>query len=91
MTKRARAASMGFLSRCLFFTYSYSEESVDAILDRYSLHPYEAKDKPLKIKLTLPRRSVDVELSRELARARVTIWCIFIEIIGGFYRFEYGI
>ena len=65
--RRSNWASMGFLSRCLFFTYSYSEESVDEILDRYSEHPYELHDIPDNILRRVPKRSVNVELSRELA------------------------
>ncbi|MFC1803284.1 hypothetical protein ACFL0D_04880 [Thermoproteota archaeon] len=65
--KRHKWASMGFLSRSLIFTYSYSEESVDAILDRYSEYPYEAKGKPQKVKLKIPKNSVDIELGRDLA------------------------
>ena len=64
--RRRKWSEMGFLSRCLIFTYSYSEESVDSILERYSLHPYEGGDKPEKVKLTVPKRKVEVELSKEL-------------------------
>ena len=64
---RHRWTDMGFLSRCIIFTYSYSESSVDAILDSYSEHPYESKGKPRKIKLKIPKRSVDINLSKEFA------------------------
>ena len=84
--RRSNWASMGFLSRCLFFTYSYSEESVDAILEGYSLHPYETKDKPQKINLKIPKRSVDVKLSSEMADGLTPI----AKEIGRYYE-AYGI
>lgn len=56
---------MGFLSRFIVFSYSYSNDSVNSIMSRYSEQGLAEKSK--KIKLKLPRRSMKVELPFEIA------------------------
>lgn len=55
---------MGFLSRFVMFSYSYSVESVEAILRRYSM---QGLGEPKKILIKMPRNPVGVELSVDLA------------------------
>ena len=59
-------AKLGFLSRFIIFSYSYSRSSVYEILRRYSIHGLEGIGSR-KRKLKLPGRSAKVELSSELA------------------------
>ena len=54
---------MGFLSRFIVFSYSYHDSTVTEILGKYSEQGIKLKD----IKITLPRGTKDVELSREIA------------------------
>ena len=56
-------AKMGFLSRFIVFSYSYSLSTVMAILNRYSDHGLTAKASKIK----LPKRAVDVTLPTEIA------------------------
>jgi len=84
--QRSNWASMGFLSRCLIFTYSYSDESVDEILETYSVNPFEGKDKPVKIKLRIPKRQTGIKLSKEFADRLTPI----AKEIGRYYE-AYGI
>ena len=56
-------AKMGFLSRFIIFTYSYSLSTVVEILDLYSDQGIEQQN----IEMKLPEENVDIELSRELA------------------------
>jgi hypothetical protein len=59
--------SMGFLSRFIFFSYSYSESVVYEIMNRYSEFGLEKKEVKRKAKLKLPRGKVDIKLSKEMA------------------------
>jgi len=54
---------MGFLSRFIVFSYSYSISTVTEILDYYSGYGLSLKT----IKTKLPKRQVDVELPKEIA------------------------
>ena len=56
---------MGFLSRFIVFSYSYSKDSVDSILDRYSEHGLGGESNKILIKL--PKKPVKVELPVEIA------------------------
>lgn len=56
---------MGFLSRFILFSYSYSPTSVDSILSRYSERGLGKETDKVRIKL--PRHQVSVELPREMA------------------------
>jgi hypothetical protein len=60
-------AKLGFLSRFIIFSYSYSRSSVYEILKRYSIYGLEQNEKTQKTKLKLPRKSVKIGLSTELA------------------------
>jgi hypothetical protein len=59
--------SMGFLSRFIFFSYSYSESVVYAIMNRYSEYGFEKKGVKKKVKIKLPRGKVDIKLSKDMA------------------------
>jgi len=56
-------AKMGFLSRFIVFSYSYGISNVTKILNYYSEH--ELKSRNTKVKL--PKKQVDVTLSKEIA------------------------
>jgi len=56
-------AKMGFLSRFIIFSYSYGISNVTKILNYYSEHGLKFKDTRIK----LPKRQVDVKLSKEIA------------------------
>jgi len=64
---RHRWTSMGFLSRFIIFSYSYSESVVYEIMNRYSEYGLEKKGVKRKAKLKLPRGKVDIKLSKEMA------------------------
>lgn len=54
---------MGFLSRFVVFSYSYSISTVTEILDYYSGHGLNLKSAKAK----LPKRQVHIELRKEIA------------------------
>jgi hypothetical protein len=54
---------MGFLSRFIVFSYSYSMSTVTEIMNRYSQRGLGTCD----LTLSLPSKEVDVELSEEIA------------------------
>lgn len=56
-------ARMGFLSRFVMFSYSYSLSTVMEILTRYSQHGLKLD----KAKVKLPEKEVDIELPQEIA------------------------
>jgi len=56
-------AKMGFLSRFIVFSYSYSISQVTKILNYYSDHGLKLKNAKIK----LPKKQVDVKLSKEIA------------------------
>lgn len=56
-------AKMGFLSRFVVFSYSYSLSTVTKILGYYSEHGLSLKN----AEVTFPKKQVKVELSREIA------------------------
>jgi len=56
-------AKMGFLSRFVMFTYSYSTSTVIKILEHYSEHGLTYGNETLE----LPTQDVDVELPKEIA------------------------
>ena len=56
-------AKMGFLSRFIIFSYSYSISTVTKILDYYSEHGLKPRDAKTK----LPKRQVDIKLPKEIA------------------------
>jgi hypothetical protein len=56
-------AKMGFLSRFVMFTYSYSTSTVIKILEHYSEHGLTYGNETLE----LPAQDVDVELPKEIA------------------------
>ena len=56
-------AKMGFLSRFIVFSYSYGISTVVEILGLYSEHGLSLKNHKIK----LPKRQVDIKLSRETA------------------------
>jgi hypothetical protein len=56
-------AKMGFLSRFIVFSYSYSQSTVMEILHRYSEHGLEMQ----KSKFKPPSKEVNVELPKEIA------------------------
>jgi len=58
---------LGFLSRCVVITYSYSWSSVNAIMNEYSEHGIDEKGLEKRCKVKLPRRSVDINLPKEIA------------------------
>lgn len=57
---------LGFLSRFIVFTYSYSSSSVNAIMNEYSEHGVDEKGIEKQCKIKLPRRSVDIDLPKEI-------------------------
>lgn len=59
--------SMGFLSRFILFSYSYSESVVYEIMNRYSEYGLEKKGVKKKVKIKLPKRKKDITLSKEMA------------------------
>jgi len=56
-------AKMGFLSRFIIFSYSYSLSTVMEILNSYSEHGLNLET----VKVKLPEKEVDIELPREIA------------------------
>jgi hypothetical protein len=56
-------AKMGFLSRFIVFSYSYSISQVTKILNYYSEHGLKLKNAKIK----LPKNQIDVKLSKEIA------------------------
>jgi hypothetical protein len=58
-------AKMGFLSRFIIFSYSYSLSTVIEILNHYSEHGLDNE----KMIIQLPKKEVDIELSKEIADA----------------------
>jgi hypothetical protein len=56
-------AKLGFLSRFILFSYSYSMSAVTEILNCYSEHGLSMNN----VKLTLPQKEVDIELPKEIA------------------------
>jgi hypothetical protein len=58
-------ARMGFLSRFIIFSYSYKISTVMEIFDNYSQYGLHLETKKTKIKI--PKKSVKVELTTELA------------------------
>jgi len=56
-------ASMGFLSRFICFSYSYSQSTIEKIMDYYSENPPIEKFNSVK----LPKKEVEIKLSREYA------------------------
>jgi len=56
-------AKMGFLSRFIIFTYSYSLSTVVEILDLYSEQGIMLE----RVEIRLPEENIDVELSKEIA------------------------
>jgi hypothetical protein len=56
-------AKMGFLSRFILFSYSYNLSTIMEILNRYSEHGLDIDD----VKLQLPKKEIDIELSKEMA------------------------
>jgi hypothetical protein len=56
-------AKMGFLSRFILFSYSYNLSTVMEILNHYSEHGLNVDD----VKLQLPKKEIDIELSKEMA------------------------
>lgn len=56
-------AKIGFLSRFISFSYSYSISTVTQILDTYSVNAPPTE----KAKLKLPRKQVNIDLSKEIA------------------------
>ena len=58
---------LGFLSRFVAVTYSYSLSSVNVIMNGYSHHGVDGKGLEKKCKVKLPRKSVDIYLPEEIA------------------------
>jgi len=58
-------AKMGFLSRFILFSYSYSLSTVMEILNHYSEYGLNNEN----VKIQLPKKEVDIELSKEIADA----------------------
>jgi len=56
-------AKMGFLSRFILFSYSYSISTIMEILNRYSEHGLDLGN----VKLQFPKKEIDIELSKEIA------------------------
>lgn len=56
-------AKMGFLSRFIVFSYSYSISTVTKILSHYSEHGLDLKNTKIK----LPKRHIDIRLPKEIA------------------------
>jgi len=56
-------AKMGFLSRFIIFSYSYSMSTVEAILNYYSEHGLKIDN----VKFRLPTEEVDIRLPKEIA------------------------
>ena len=56
-------AKMGFLSRLIVFSYSYSLSSIVKILSYYSGHGLKATN----IRFQMPKREIDIELPMEIA------------------------
>jgi len=62
--QRHRWVSMGFLSRCLPFSYSYSQKTVKEIFDYIMSEKYQEES---KIKLKLPKKPKDIKISKRFA------------------------
>ena len=56
-------AKIGFLSRFILFSYSYSISTITEILNAYSRHGLSIKE----VKMKVPKKQVDIKLSPELA------------------------
>lgn len=56
-------ARMGFLSRFVMFSYSYSLSTIMEILNRYSQHGLKFE----KAKVELPEKEINIELPQEIA------------------------
>lgn len=56
-------AKLGFLSRFVMFSYSYSLSTIVEILDRYSQHGLKQDN----VKIKLPEKEVEIGLSQEIA------------------------
>jgi hypothetical protein len=56
-------AKMGFLSRFVVFSYSYNLSTIVEILNNYSEHGLNTDN----VKLQLPKKEIDIELSHEIA------------------------
>jgi hypothetical protein len=56
-------ASMGFLSRFVIFSYSYSISTITKILQYYSEHGITLNP----IKITVPKTEIDIEIPEEIA------------------------
>jgi hypothetical protein len=56
-------AKLGFLSRFIVFSYSYNISTITEILNRYSEHGLNIDN----VKLQLPKKEIDIELSKEIA------------------------
>jgi len=56
-------AKMGFISRFIIFSYSYSLSTITAILNRYSENGLKNED----VKVKLPTREVNIDLPKEFA------------------------
>jgi hypothetical protein len=56
-------AKIGFLSRFIIFSYSYSISTVTQILDTYSVNAPPTE----KAELKLPKKQVNIDLSKEIA------------------------
>jgi len=56
-------AKMGFLSRFVIFTYSYNISTVIEILNSYSEHAHN----PEYTKMKIPKKQVDIKLTKEIA------------------------
>jgi hypothetical protein len=56
-------AKMGFLSRFIIFSYSYSMSSITKIMDYYSEHGVAPSNKKIK----LPKKEIDIGLSKNIA------------------------
>jgi hypothetical protein len=55
-------AKIGFLSRFILFSYSYSISTITEILNAYSRHGLTIKN----VKMKVPKKQVDIKLSPQL-------------------------
>ena len=62
-------AKIGFLSRFILFSYSYSISTITEILNSYSKHGLSFRN----VKVKLPTRQVNIDLLREIANRIVPI------------------
>lgn len=56
-------AKMGFLSRFIIFSYSYSISTIMEILNHYSEHGLDVDS----VKLQIPKKEIDIELPKKIA------------------------